>query len=525
MATTGVKAPTAAQSISESPWSDNDWTTPENIYGAGEASVTAATFDAGDQTYVLKAYGFDFSAIPDNAKIDGVQVIINARYATVVVSLDLAQLLDISRAKVGTNQYATPQALTTSAANYSKGGSTDKWGNALTAAWVKDPDFGVAIGCLAGGSGNSNNDVYIDSVTMEVWYTVPTTYTKTLNLDSYLKAIYSKTPAVDGVLQRLDQIKSVSADGLLQKLAQVKTSSLDAYIYNLLLKTLGADGILRKLGLDKTASIDAFLQSIGLTASSSLDAILFAVITKTLSVSADGLLQKGQSGMISLDSYLRGSFSGTATADSLLQKLGQLKNTSLDGYLYKTFLAALGTDGILQKLGLTETVSIDTLLQKLGLAGTCSLDAILYVLGGQILTVSIDALIQKSQTRSASLDSFLQKPGTKASSLDALIVMIGIQSLGIDGILQRVMSEGTSLDAILIPGEGQAIKTLFLDALIASMNRPISSSLDAWLIGPQPERIEVGFEMNRPETAVGMPSGSADFIMKGGSTQIDLSED
>jgi hypothetical protein len=176
METTGALVPTAVVTAAEAPWSNNDWSNPENIYGAGEASVTAATFDAGDRTYVLKASAFDppaIALIPDGSTIEGVLVTINARYAVVVVNIDLAQLLDTSRAKVGTNQYATPQALTTSAVNYTKGGSADKWGNELTAAWVKDPDFGVAIGCLAGGSGNSNNDVYIDSVTMEIWYTPP----------------------------------------------------------------------------------------------------------------------------------------------------------------------------------------------------------------------------------------------------------------------------------------------------------------------------------------------------------------
>ena len=172
MADTGVKAPTAAETVAEAPWEDASctWVSPENIYGAGEASVVHPSFDSPDQTWVLKAYGFDFSAIPDGSTIDGVQVVINARYDIAAVSLDLCQLLDISRAKVGTNKYLTPQALTTSAADYTIGGSADKWGNALDAAWVKDPDFGVAIGALAGGA---NSDVFIDYVTMQVWYTPP----------------------------------------------------------------------------------------------------------------------------------------------------------------------------------------------------------------------------------------------------------------------------------------------------------------------------------------------------------------
>lgn len=167
--TTGAKAPTAAQQVSEAPWSDDAWQTPQNIYGTGTASVTASSFDAGDQTWVLKAYNFDFSAIPDTAVITGVSVIINGWYANAPASIDLCQLLNVSRAKVGTN-LAGPTAFTTSAANYTFGGNNNLWGNALTASWVKNANFGVAIGCLAGGSGNNNVDVFIDVVTMEVFF-------------------------------------------------------------------------------------------------------------------------------------------------------------------------------------------------------------------------------------------------------------------------------------------------------------------------------------------------------------------
>lgn len=172
MATTGAKTPTAASSTAEAPHSANAWTTPENLYGAGTAAITAATFDANDQSEILRAYGFDFSVIPDGSTIDGVQVVIGgAYYATAICALDLAQLLTTGGALTGTNQYATPVNLTTGGSNYTKGGATDKWGNALDAAWVKNSNFGVGIGIKVGASNNC--DVFIDSVTMEVWYTPP----------------------------------------------------------------------------------------------------------------------------------------------------------------------------------------------------------------------------------------------------------------------------------------------------------------------------------------------------------------
>src|SRR3990170_343 len=173
MATTGAKYPTAAVTVSEAPWSDNDWTTPGNIYAddGATANVTAATFDSPDQTFVLKAYTFDFSAIPGGSTIDGVICVVNCWYANGSVSIDLMQLLDTSRAKVGTNQCAAPVALGTgTGGTVTKGSSSDKWGNLFTAAWVKNSNFGVSLGFLATGN---NADVFVDYVTLEVYYTPP----------------------------------------------------------------------------------------------------------------------------------------------------------------------------------------------------------------------------------------------------------------------------------------------------------------------------------------------------------------
>src|SRR3990167_2051890 len=173
MATTGEKPPTLGESISEAPWSDNAWTTPTNIYAddGNTASITATSYDTNDQSRVLKATGFDFSAIPANSTIDGVIVRVNTWYANGTVSIDLAQLLDTTKARVGTNQYATPEALATPDTSLKTvGGATDKWGNSLTPAWVKDADFGVGLGFLATGA---DADVFVDYVTIEVYYTPP----------------------------------------------------------------------------------------------------------------------------------------------------------------------------------------------------------------------------------------------------------------------------------------------------------------------------------------------------------------
>ena len=178
-ATTGQVYPTLGTTAAESPWLDNDWVTPTNIYSddTATANVTSAQYDSPDQTYVLKATGFNFSAIPDGSTINGITARINAFYRSGQGSgsMDLCQLLDISRAKVGTNNCSTPTALTTTTSTIiTKGGATDKWGNTLTTAWIKDPDFGIAMGVLATAA---NADVDIDYVSLEIDYTPPPTTT------------------------------------------------------------------------------------------------------------------------------------------------------------------------------------------------------------------------------------------------------------------------------------------------------------------------------------------------------------
>lgn len=177
--TTGAKFPTLGESVSETPWLSDTWVTPTNIYSdnAATANIIAASFDSPDQSYVLKATGFDFSAIPDGSTIQGITISTNAFYRTGQGSgsLSLCQLLNTSKAKVGTNLCATPTALTTTNTTIiTKGGATELWGNGLTAAWVKSANFGVALGVTATAA---NADVDIDYVTVEVHYTPPANVT------------------------------------------------------------------------------------------------------------------------------------------------------------------------------------------------------------------------------------------------------------------------------------------------------------------------------------------------------------
>lgn len=174
MATTGAKFPTLGTSVAEAPWSDNAWTTPTNIYtdNGATANITATSYDSPDQSHVLKATGFDFSAIPDGSTIDGVVAVVNCWYRSGAgaVSGDLARLLKAG-AKGGTNKWSPAQALSTlNTTTYTLGGASDLWGNTLTAVDVKSSTFGIGLGFLATAA---NADVDVGYATLEVYYTPP----------------------------------------------------------------------------------------------------------------------------------------------------------------------------------------------------------------------------------------------------------------------------------------------------------------------------------------------------------------
>jgi hypothetical protein len=198
MTSTGQVFGSVAASVSEAPWSDNTWTTPTNVFAddAATANVTATSYDSPDQTFVLKVSGFDFSSIPDGSTILGVTARVNTffRAGQGTGSLDLCQLLDTSLAKVGTNQCATPVALSsTTTTIITKGSTSDLWGNALTAAWVKNSNFGIALGILATAA---NADVDIDYVTLEIEYTPPADLNLAIPFTDFTEQLFSPTLAI-----------------------------------------------------------------------------------------------------------------------------------------------------------------------------------------------------------------------------------------------------------------------------------------------------------------------------------------
>ena len=328
------------------------------------------------------------------------------------------------------------------------------------------------------------------------------TYTETAALDSYLQAGYTRAAGIDALIQMLAQ-ETLGADALLQLLA-TKTASVDALLLAAILKNVGVDGVLNKVGLDRTASADALLNKIGLTGVASLDAILVATLTHYLTPSIDGYLQKMET--------------RTASADALLNKAAQEKSLGADGYLQAGMTKAGSLDACI--LGtLLKTISIDAALNKVGLTGTSSVDAFLQELGTS--SASLDACLLSFAAKTLGLDAFLMGEGGAEvfASLDALLNRVGLTgSSSIDAFLQKLsLTRTASVDAFL---QAAYTRTLGIDGVMSKAYYE-TPSLDALAQKTQEEPSALDALLSRTGATLG---ASADALLQktfDGSAAVD----
>ena len=173
MATAGPRYPgTTASEIG--PSGDNDWisTSPITADDGSEAQITAATYDAADHSYRLKATNFGFSAdVPAGATINGITVEIDRRCFAGAAQDQEVRLYDSTGTLVGDDkQTATAWPATLGIATY--GGAADTWTSGLDADDIRSAGFGVALIVLADGA---NTDIGVDFIRVTVTYTAPPT--------------------------------------------------------------------------------------------------------------------------------------------------------------------------------------------------------------------------------------------------------------------------------------------------------------------------------------------------------------
>jgi hypothetical protein len=136
------------------------WTDPGNILSDNAAD---ATCNAAASSQYLVARNFDFSAIPAGATIQGITVRVEASEHSASTESLNAQLRNETGTLVGSSKAQTISG--TTKAVYTYGATNDVWGATLTAAIVKDADFGVNLWFTTA------HDVRVDYVTLAVEYT------------------------------------------------------------------------------------------------------------------------------------------------------------------------------------------------------------------------------------------------------------------------------------------------------------------------------------------------------------------
>ncbi|MCW1309105.1 MAG: DUF2341 domain-containing protein, partial [Candidatus Nanoarchaeia archaeon] len=163
-----TRYPTSATTMASAPYDDNDWTSPTNVFADDGAycSITAATFDAPDYSYILIVKGFGFN-LPDGAIITGIMVEIERYNDPGETGQDaLVQLTKDGTNGVGNNK-AVPGNWPTTPTIATYGGSNDLWGTTWTEAEIESSNFGLRFAAQAT---TRNADIYVDFIRITVYY-------------------------------------------------------------------------------------------------------------------------------------------------------------------------------------------------------------------------------------------------------------------------------------------------------------------------------------------------------------------
>jgi hypothetical protein len=212
VASTGNVFPGTGSSVARS--SATAWTDPSNIVSDNGSDATCSSGSSGSA--YLVASGFDFSSIPDDATILGITVRVEASEHSGGTEWLTVQLQGSSGALVGTGSIAVLNG--TTKAVYTLGGASSLWGATLTAADVKDSDFGVRSWFVTA------HDVRIDYVTVAVEYS--TEINEALTGSAVTMAVGTLIPTPEFTPIGLEIAAATGAVGAPESHGQVITSAL-----------------------------------------------------------------------------------------------------------------------------------------------------------------------------------------------------------------------------------------------------------------------------------------------------------
>ncbi|RMG77378.1 MAG: hypothetical protein D6711_01740, partial [Chloroflexi bacterium] len=146
---------------------DVGWSKPIRVTASDnfEAQVNLAP---GATTFWLRAAAFDFTAIPDTATIDNINVRVECHTNGTVVDVD-CRLDAPAFGGPGTNQPAAGTWPLAADTYLDHSHTAVQWGGPLTGSDLKHPDFAVLVSAL--NAGGSNAGTRIDSIELVVDYT------------------------------------------------------------------------------------------------------------------------------------------------------------------------------------------------------------------------------------------------------------------------------------------------------------------------------------------------------------------
>lgn len=171
MPTTSAQSPTAAASSARD-GGTAAWQQPANAL-ASDDTRTRVALGAGASSQWLLLTGFDFSAIPEGAAIQGVTATVE-RWADPLAGADVrdAEVRLVLAGSPAGGDKALPGTWPSSAgaeASASYGGAADPWGLPLARADVLDPGFGLAVAAREAG-GAESGQAWVDHATLAVAY-------------------------------------------------------------------------------------------------------------------------------------------------------------------------------------------------------------------------------------------------------------------------------------------------------------------------------------------------------------------
>lgn len=150
------------------------WSNPGRVVSSNNSRSEADLNDFEISNY-LKASGFDFSAIPSDATIYGIEVTVERQAETAdriednelrLFSTSVGTSTD-NKADTATSWGGSPDATVT------YGGSSDLWGNAWTPADIQSASFAVLFAAKKDTDIGSLTEARVDHITVKVFYSHP----------------------------------------------------------------------------------------------------------------------------------------------------------------------------------------------------------------------------------------------------------------------------------------------------------------------------------------------------------------